>query len=68
MNNKGADSAFEVVFMLSVHVTVEGMPEPDRDKPVEINVFLQKADKSRLVLLDGFRHTVVDVSQGYFHD
>ena len=53
--------------MLSAHVVVEGKLETDRDEPVKINVFLQKADKFRLVLLDGFGHTVVDVPQGYLH-
>jgi transposase len=36
-------------------------------KSLKINVFLQKADKLGLMLLDGFGHTVVDVPQGYLH-
>ena len=53
--------------MLSSHVAVEGKLETDRYEPVKINVFLQKADKLRLMLLNGFGHTVVDVPQGYLH-
>ena len=47
--------------------TIEGKLETDRNKPVKINVFLQKADKLGLMLLDGYGHTVVDVPQGYLH-
>ena len=46
---------------------VKGKLETDRNEPVKINVFLQKADKLGLMLLDGFGHTVVDVPQGYLH-
>jgi len=49
-----AYEAFKVIFVLSSHVAVEGKLETDRNKPVKINVFLQKADKLGLMLLDGF--------------
>ena len=42
-------------------MAVESKLETGRNKPVKINVFLQKADKLGLMLLDGFGHTVVDV-------
>jgi hypothetical protein len=67
LNDEGSNEAFEVVLMLSSHITVEGKLETDRYEPVKINVFLQKADKLRLMLLDGFGHTVVGVPQGYLH-
>ena len=51
--------------MLSAHVAVEGKLETDRNELVKINVFLQKADKLGLMLLDGFGHTVVNVPHGY---
>ena len=67
MDDESSYEAFKMVNVLSSHVSVEGKLETDRNKPVKINVFLQKADKLGLMLLNGFGHTVVDVPQGYLH-
>ena len=67
LNDEGSNKAFEMVYVLSSHITVEGKLETDRNEPVKINVFLQKADKLWLMLLDGFGHTVADIPQGYLH-
>ena len=67
LNDEGSNEAFEMVYVLSSHMAVESKLETDRNEPVKINVFLQKADKLWLMLLDGFGHTVVDVPQGYLH-
>lgn len=67
MDDESSYEAFKMVNVLSSHVAVEGKLETDRNKPVKINVFLQKADKLGLMLLNGFGHTVVDVPQGYLH-
>ena len=53
--------------MISSHVTVDSKLETDRNVAVKINVFLLKADKFGLMLLDGFGYTAVDVLQAYLH-
>jgi len=47
-------AAFEMVNVLSSPVAVEGKLETDRNRPVKINVFRQKADNTLLSLNQRF--------------